>query len=648
MINCPPEEQFNSAKMGTLILLVSLIILKLYSCAEVSTKSNSKIAALSLGDMCPELLNKIGSYLDNPYASMAFVNRYIYSVFSVDYPVKRAFNERFNIPDFVDADNDKELRRLMNYSKFTHPAHITAAFTHEFRYGDDKINALLPCLFNFLYRDSWTPRKFSQIPDIIKHKRFKVLFRPDKPDINQIHAYHFKDNYESIIYLQKYLLNNREHFSKVENYLVEISYGVFGEEANYLIDWIRAALAYDMPDMFLNRFSHRLLGFLDSPVIWTRTFVPKENYPALFDRLIVLINQKFTGSDLEYYMLLNSIRFGPEVLDIPDIYETKIRSAPFNSRQLNLLCHCASLTNRKSLFINLLNDQRTNLLANLRIIDEKTCDMPIMPIEMCKLTFDIHEYLSLGKRQQFYEQSFDVLKIFMRYCRVTSYHRATSYLWDDLTLRIEFQPPIEAIESGIPERISVINRFSSISALIDSAIRFSDLMTFSNASVYESFLVSFMMKSSYMKSWYMKSKYIDNHPRINLNNLKLIMESDHLKNVLRKGLINKPNFKSPVFIVDLELLLSVVQNEPVPSMVDIISPTPLSTAKIYKFKTKEQLSNLEILLGVSVTSLIDPDMFQYEYFMYRHIFKYIIDSGQTLPSNLPESTFKLLKIDFNY
>ena len=81
----PPEEQFNSAKMGTLILLVSLIMLKLYSCAEISTKSNSKTVPLSLSDLCPELLNKIGTYWDNPYASMAFVNRYIYSVFSVTY-----------------------------------------------------------------------------------------------------------------------------------------------------------------------------------------------------------------------------------------------------------------------------------------------------------------------------------------------------------------------------------------------------------------------------------------------------------------------------------------------------------------------------------------------------------------------------------
>lgn len=125
------------------------------------------------------------------------------------------------------------------------------------------------------------------------------------------------------------------------------------------------------------------------------------------------------------------------------------------------------------------------------------------------------------------------------------------------------------------------------------------------------------------------------------------MESDHIKSILRKGLINKPNFKSPIFIIDLELLLSVV-NGPIPSMVDIIGPSSLSTAEIFKFKTKEQLSNLETLLGVSVTSLIDPDMFEYEYFKYRHIFKYIIESGQKLPSNLPESTLNLLKIDFNY
>ena len=616
--------------MSKLLLLVSFIMLKLYSCAENSTKSNSNTKPLSLGDMCPVLLNKIGSYLDNPYVSLGYLNRYFYFVFSVEYPVKRAFNERFNIPEFADADNEKEMRRLMNYSKFTDPAHITAAFTYEFIYGDDKINALLPSLVNFIYRNSLIVAKFCQIRNIIKHKRFQFLFRSDMPGINQIHKHIFKNNYETIIDLQKYLLNNLEHFSKVESYLVGISYGVFGEKANYLIDWIRAALAYDMPDMFLNQFRHLLPRFLESPVIWTRTFVPKENYPALFDRLIVLINQFFTDSDLEYYMLVNLIRFGPEFPDISEIYEAKIRSAPFNSQQLNLLCHCASLTNRKSLFINLLNDPRTTLLTNLKSIDEKTCDLPIMPIEMCKLTFDIHEFLSLEKRQQFYEQSLYVLRTFMRYCRVTSFE------WDDLTFRIEFQTPIEAIESGIPERIIMINRFPNIYALLDSANRFPGFMTFSSASVFESFLAPFMMKSRYV-----------NYPGININNLKLIIESDCLKSILLNGLINKPNFRRPLFMIDLKLLRSVV-NKPVPSMVDIIGPASHSTSRIFKFKTKEELKNLEVLLGVSVASFINPDSPLYEYFKYRHIFKYLIESGQKLPSNLPKSTLDLLKIDFNY
>ena len=58
-------------------------------------------------------------------------------------------------------------------------------------------------------------------------------------------------------------------------------------------------------------------------------------------------------------------------------------------------------------------------------------------------------------------------------------------------------------------------------------------------------------------------------------------------------------------------------------------------------KTTEQLSRLEILLGKSVSTLLKPE---YDYFKYRHVFKYLIESGKPLPVNLSDNTRALLKL----
>ena len=136
-------------------------------------------------DMCPLLLKHIGSYVDNPYASMAFVNRYLYSVSQL---ITLWNNFSMNVSIFLNSLPTMlmTMRRTQviigsfPIQKIQQSRHVYLAFRDEFFNGSTKLNRLIPHLMKYSYRINGNVKNpFSNFGSLalVERKRFWSHFR---------------------------------------------------------------------------------------------------------------------------------------------------------------------------------------------------------------------------------------------------------------------------------------------------------------------------------------------------------------------------------------------------------------------------------------------------------------------------------------
>lgn len=585
--------------------------MKFYSCAEVSSPEK-KEEPVKFDDLCPVLLYEIASYLENPFFSLGHVNRYFKNVFSKNYPVKRFFNERFNIPEFVTEDvddNEPDLKYLLKYSRFSNSNHVYTALRTELLYGC-KFNKLVPHIVGYL-------RRFNESDvtlyanTFLEANKFEHLFQGETPLINYVDDFVFS-NPRNIRNLQEFLYLNPQHIQKVHVHLKEIS-------SKICETWIKIALVSNMPDMFFIDYSASLQDILISKIIYIGTFVLKKNYIALYHRLNDLINQFFHERYRDVHMLMNLIRFGP---DDPNIYESQIRHRMYIQTEIDLFCHCASLSNKMTLFDQLIQSRSCSLKFDC--IGYYPRFEQNLPIEMYKTLFDVYRILpKTPNGQDKYCSRTEFLEILSDYCRVGSFE------CHDTFLVFEFITPSGSVASGIPERVLVKIPFETYSELSNFLFKIPKMMKFDNVAVFETFLVQFLLQ-----------KYKSTDCYINANNLKLIIKSESIRQLFLINKVHGP--KRPLFSVSLNQLLQVV-DEPVVPISDFVHLQSVNYHWISKFKTKEKLQRLEILFNCSVARFIYFDVY---YFEYRHVFKYLAETKQLSTLSISMENRKYLEIDF--
>ena len=204
------------------------------------------------------------------------------------------------------------------------------------------------------------------------------------------------------------------------------------------------------------------------------------------------------------------------------------------------------------------------------------------------------------------------------------------FIEDELTIVFRLLP--ESNDSELPEIFTMSRRFVSNEHLSIFILSLPKEVNFDNATVFEEFLeICFTQLSLNRKQF------------INAWNLKLIMKSESLRQNIRQNINNSLIDREP-FIIHLNpLLMLEVLDEPVPSLTDIISITSDYSNTLFEFKTFEKLSRLETILGYSIFKITTS---RHDYFQNRHVFKYLIETGQQLPEELSVNTRALLKIDF--
>ena len=571
----------------------------------------------SLDGIPSVLMYMIACFLDNPFLNLGSLNTRFKDIFSTEISVKYVFKDRFNIPELIinDVDeNEKELKYILPFLKFKSPHYIYEALINEFMNGN-KLDILLPNLMKYFYRhdpEEFKNHEYETFEALVKHKKFDCIFRIE-PKLLKYNAGIVYDGFSSFRNIQEYFLTNPERFEQFKKR--------FSPSYTDILLWVKVALVTNMPDEIFKAFYYNSGDlFTFSPCIFTEFSIPIDYYPKIFERLNFNDGGNIdsaTNNVIDFYRLLTLIRFGP---DDPNIYQEKVLNKKFQFDEMFLICQCASLSNKMDLFFNLLPDIELFLMDHSYHLNLSHKIYNQDSIEMHKFGFDLHKYSNDSIRRKINESNF--LEI------LNQYYRVVYIKLDANEIKIDFKISNELINSEFPEHFTINRRCFSFQELKCCPMK----MIFDNAKVFEGFLVDLF------------SAINDFQFKINAQNLRLIIESEPIQFLIRqrneKALIpRKP------FIICSDSLSEVV-DKPVPLVpLDDIVDFDLDEVGLSDLKSADQLCGLEKLLGRSVSTLLGPYCYS-KYFQYRHVFKYLVESGQPLPSELPEETLALLKIDF--
>ena len=600
-----------------LVFVASLCGLSLFACSDVPNTPNPS----NLANIPSDLLRIVASYLDNPFLNLGSLNHHFENVFSKDLPVKSFIKERFDVPELITAyvdDNEKELKYILSFSRFKSSDHINQVLRHNF-FNGNKFDALIPHLMKYFRRMYPEKSDEEEINALIEYKKYSYFFQSD-PLLFNDNAARILDYVKGTQDLREYILSNPDHFEYMRQYFKIIA----NTNDRYLIiRWIKTALATNMPDTFIFGLidNEIIITSLDKmPSLWKELHVPRIFYPGLYQKLNIMINDLSDENDVDFYSVLNLIRFGPEV---HDIYESQIKPKSFSNRRLLLLCHCASLANKMDVFSKLIYDIKPYIIKKPREIDQRFYyDYDNTLFEMHKFIIDVHECADQSFRQSIYSGT-RFFNILSSYCQVVSIQLGKN------EVKIEFKVPTESIANSFPKKVNYNQTFSCSAFVLDFVLGIPNTVKFESSELFGTFLSDFF------------DMFLSAQFKINSENLKLIIKSESLLQLIKKHC--ELNQRS-LFIIDSNDLLDVI-NEPVPvvSLEDILQLRINVHDGLSYFKTAEQLKRLEIISGFSVNSILKPNS---DYFNERNVYKYLIETGQELPNNISENTRALIKIDY--
>lgn len=315
-----------------------------------------------------DILDYIGKYLVDPVASLGLLNRRFHQTFHKKFPLKRYFDERFNIPELKNIHcNEKELHGLMNLL-WCHEDSVLFIVSllrnidiHTKPSYNILINPLLAHIKNSF--DSLSVQQKSELTEklnIIDNDAF-VCFIGDICEEKGQFDLAFKflagntSNFIKKISYSKnkpalftYLTENPVEILRFLNLLQNEIVYVDVATSRFAGNWIAECIIYNVPKEL---FYLTLLNALPSLIeyvfkpLFLSFQIPESDYP----RIHLLMSQyiiNFVGqsSKIDFYHLINNIRFDPELTETNDFYDLDFDKITF-------LTKSAFLANKKSIFL---------------------------------------------------------------------------------------------------------------------------------------------------------------------------------------------------------------------------------------------------------------------------------------------------------
>ena len=608
-----------SNTMRTFYVLGSLSLFNVFYCASIDSKNTSENGSGLFNKVPDPVILEIAKYLNNPFPNIGSLDHYTRNLFAT-IPVKPIFKNLFpDIPELISddvEDFEPELRIILPLAKFPYSDHIYEALKYEIINGNT-FNVLLPNLMKYFDRVGTIESNRYVVGVLMDRKRFDVMFQNDAFIFNKYADIILKSDSPYQIQrfkgLFEYIMVNPQHFVHIKK-----AQGSYNAPSCFYDSWNKLVLISNAPvEFFINYHRFNACTFDIELNVWYGLVIPEKFFTKIFEK----INNDLIGSKSrsEYYRILNRIRFGP---DDPNLFENELQN---NSQLLDKYNYqfikCASLANKMDLFYKLLSNLSSKHRKDFcRYFVASSDD----PIELHKVIFDIHN-------SKYYRGINDsvLLNHVFKYYKVTSINVIGMKLEVELTLSTALNK-----DYPVPQKINLkpsLHWYDIYSIL--------NVLEFETVGVLEAFLLWYF---EILKSYPYQSSDI----YISAANLKIIAQSESTCQLIRTILAEFPEDRPhPKFVIYFDLLPNVL-DEPVVPMADIVRvENTKNTDGLIYLNTFEKLKRLEIMTGQPVSSLVNPKDIK-NYFKYRHVFNYLIQTGQKIPQGIDWSVLEILRIDF--
>ena len=630
------KKLLKTGSMKISFLIGSLFFLTLSNCAQVVPykKCEKSASTLNFEDIPTDLLYAIAEYLKSPFYTFVTLNRFFRDSTFLVKPVLRRY---LDIPELLigdDVETEKELKLLFPLVKFSNTEkHFIKGLEYEF--FNNKFNVLVPNLLKYFDRVEPFYDEWDRVAALLDFKKYDIFFQNYVMKFQTHHNFYYKICDGKICEdLQLYIKGKPERLQYFKELFESNEFRHSRVYELAVLTWYQTAFKLDMPKSFYFEFpDHIIKIFTKTHQLFAEMVVPSHLYPEIHDIFLIAIKRFKDTDEIELYELMNSIRFGPDDLNLYAEQLKLIEKYTLrNGKNISLLFRCASLSNKMGLFTEMVKVYKSLFLEHPDFITGSVYGNSEDYIGIQKFVFDIHEAFNFNDRQLIYSD--------LGFLAILSYnYRICSVEFDKMKNTVEIQFRTHHNVFGIPERIIVNRDFenSGYSWLLEYFISNICLdFKFDNASAIEAFL-----KKLY--DYYNETSHRE-FIEINGENLKLIASSESALETLR-AIRELYSIKNHLFVVELEELLKVV-DEPVPCLVDIIKlDSNAPNYKLADFNTPEKIERLETLLGHPVVSLLKHKIVNF--FKYRYILKHFVKRGYEIPKISRQDTLKLLKIDIN-
>lgn len=324
-----------------------------------------------LDNICEELLNQIGEYLDDPVASLGFLNKRLYSLFHEKYPLKHYLKQRFDIPELALVNaNELELHGVLSLSWCNNdPILLFGSLFEDITSGKKPYQAISRPLILFLMRtfkefsDEHKSRhklccwhkyllsfEFIFAKFCVKTGNFDLAFEilQDKPRV----LLDLFINIENPENLFKFLILNPHLAIKFQMIFLMLETNI--NHHNWrAIKWISCCIIYGAPVEFYNDILNLVPNILNNLYddLFLSTNIPEsENYRIYIRMMTHFVKYSFQLSEnienLDLLMLINRIRFGRNV---PVIMKLSV----FEEDELVLIAKAAFISFEKDLFLEI-------------------------------------------------------------------------------------------------------------------------------------------------------------------------------------------------------------------------------------------------------------------------------------------------------
>ena len=345
---------------------------------------------ISFRDLCDDLIGHIGEYLIDPVASFGMVNRVLFELFHIKFPLKYYLKKRFNIPELFDVNkNNVELHGILNLSCCRKdPFVIFGCLIEDIVSGKGPYKTLIGPLSFYLSR-TFQELTMSQQSEFDNHLiiRFGCSFKSllgkicGERGLYDLAFDYLKNNPENLIrYFLKFENRDTVYEFFKSNPILAIQYQITflsAEIAQKLkFPWIAECLIFDAPEGFytdLLRFDPLLLKHLTDDLFLSLK-VPEFEYPRihaqvrrLFDEYLRPLNGE--DLDLDFHNLINDLRFGS--IDLQQQLQLN-NFSNFNTKNLTIIAKAALFGYKKDIFLSICTTN--NSILNRIVMDVESDD----------------------------------------------------------------------------------------------------------------------------------------------------------------------------------------------------------------------------------------------------------------------------------